>query len=229
MKKKKSEKANLEKNRLVYFEAGLILALSLTLVAFEWAKSPAGKETFRGHRLSMEDFKQIEQTFRKEEIIQKERPRLTLIINPVDDHNIVIEDPIFPNPEIGSGDPYQLWTIPDPEPENLNEPIDFIVLENRPLFNGGDPMTTFRRYIAEHLEYPREAADNSVQGRVTLEFIIDEHGRMTHVRVLQGVHSTLDEEALRVISSSPDWTPGKQRGKPVRVRYVFPVIFRLNP
>ncbi len=92
MKKKKSEKANLEKNRLIYFEAGLILALSLSLVAFEWSKTPSKNQSAYGHRYSPEDFTQIERTIRKE-IQEIKRPKIIQVINPVDDKNIIIDQP----------------------------------------------------------------------------------------------------------------------------------------
>ncbi len=228
MKNKKSKKANLEKNRLIYFELGMILTLSVTLVAFEWSKSPSSKDSDSGRLLAQNDFEVIEQTFRKKEEIVKEKPKMTLIINKVKDDNLNLDDPYFPNPEIGADDPYELWKIPEYGNDEPIETVDFVKIEDKPLFNGGDPMVEFRKYIASKLKYPDEAAENGIEGRVTLVFIIDEHGRMTDVKVIQGVHPSLDEEAYRVISSSPSWTPGKQRGRPVRVRYYFPVIFKLS-
>ncbi len=120
-----------------------------------------------------------------------------------------------------------LWDIPANEPEKFQEPIDVYAVKEKPLFNGGDPMVEFRKYIVENLRYPTEASENGIEGRVTIEFTIDEKGRMTNVRVIMGVHPSLDEEALRVIGSSPAWTPGKQNGMPVKVRYYFPVNYRL--
>ena len=213
MKTKKNVKANLEKNRLIFFEIGLVFALSLILVAFEWSKKPLKKNNAFMTRLSDDDFLQIEQTIRKQPQVRNERPKMTLIINEVKDDNVLIDEPVFFNSEIGYNDPYDLWTIPEYDnSETFADTYNFIDVSDKPLFNGGDPMVAFRKYIAEHIVYPEEAIDNGIEGRVTLHFIIDEKGRMTNVEVIQGVHPSLDQEAARVIKSSPSWTPGKQRG-----------------
>ena len=78
------------------------------------------------------------------------------------------------------------------------------------------------------LVYPEIAKENGVQGRVTLQFTVEADGRVTNVRVLRGVDPSLDKEAVRVVSSSPKWKPGKQRDRAVKVIYTFPVIFQLR-
>ena len=78
------------------------------------------------------------------------------------------------------------------------------------------------------LVYPEIAKENGVQGRVTLQFTVEADGRVTNVKVLRGVDESLDKEAVRVVSSSPKWKPGKQRDRAVKVTYTFPVIFQLR-
>jgi protein TonB len=78
------------------------------------------------------------------------------------------------------------------------------------------------------LVYPEVAKENGIQGRVTLQFVVDTDGSVRDVKVIRGVDPALDKEAVRVVSSSPKWTPGRQRDKPVKVRYIFPVIFQLR-
>ena len=78
------------------------------------------------------------------------------------------------------------------------------------------------------LEYPEIAKENGVQGRVTLQFTVEKDGSVTNVKVVRGVDPSLDKEAVKVVSSSPKWTPGKQRDRAVRVTYTFPVIFQLR-
>ena len=80
----------------------------------------------------------------------------------------------------------------------------------------------------QRLIYPEIAKNNGVQGRVTLKFIVDRQGKVTEVSVLHSVDPSLDKEAVRVVSMSPNWTPGKNKGKAVSVMYVFPVIFNLQ-
>lgn len=107
-------------------------------------------------------------------------------------------------------------------PENT-----FYVVEDMPKFRGEDH-NTFRYYIQEELEYPKIAAENGIQGRVFVQFIVSDEGKVENVNVIRGVDPILDEEAKRVVSSSPDWTPGKQRGQKVNVAFTFPIVFELE-
>ena len=105
--------------------------------------------------------------------------------------------------------------------------VPFQIIEVKPSFNGGDA-NEFSKWVNSHLRYPKIAKENGVQGRVTLQFTIKADGRLTNVRVLNGVDESLDKEAVRVVSSSPKWKPGESKGKPVDVTYTFPVIFQFN-
>jgi protein TonB len=96
-----------------------------------------------------------------------------------------------------------------------------------PGFGGGDS-NKFREYIARNLKYPEVAAENGIQGRVFVQFVVEPDGRVSNVKVVRGVDPALDREAVRVVESSPPWKPGKQRGKPVRVSFTFPIIFVLQ-
>ena len=107
------------------------------------------------------------------------------------------------------------------------EAIPFALVENKPTFQGGDA-NTFSKWVNSRLEYPEIAKENGIQGRVTLQFTVNTDGSVSDVKVLRGVDSSLDKEAVRVVSSSPKWKPGMQRDKPVRVTYTFPVIFQLR-
>ena len=91
---------------------------------------------------------------------------------------------------------------------------------------GGD-QSTFTAWVSKNIVYPEIAKENGISGRVMLQFTVERDGSVTNVVVLRGIDSSLDREAVRVVQSSPKWTPGKQRDRPVRVRYTFPVIFRL--
>jgi len=108
-----------------------------------------------------------------------------------------------------------------------DEPIPFQLVEVKPSFQGGDA-NKFSTWVNTQLQYPKIAKDNDVQGRVTLQFTVDVDGSVTNVKVLRGVDPSLDNEAMRVVRMSPKWTPGRQKGKPVRVTYTFPVIFQLT-
>ena len=105
--------------------------------------------------------------------------------------------------------------------------IPFQLVEIKPRFNGGDA-NEFSEWVNAHLEYPEELYEKDIQGRVTLQFTVEADGSVTGVRVLRGVDPSLDKEAVRVVSASPKWQPGLIKGKPVRVTYTFPVIFRIQ-
>ena len=111
--------------------------------------------------------------------------------------------------------------------EYEEEAIPFQLVEEKPSFLGGDA-NQFAKWVNQRLVYPEIAKENGVQGRVTLQFTVEKDGRITNVKVLRGVDPSLDKEAVRVVSSSPKWTPGKQRNRAVPVTYTFPVIFQLR-
>ena len=114
--------------------------------------------------------------------------------------------------------------LPEPPPE---APVKYSLLETKPRFQDGD-VRQFSRWVNENLKYPPEAVKDSLQGRVTLQFTIEKDGSVTDVHVLRGCAPVLDEEAIRVVSQSPKWTPGYINGEPVRVVYNFPVLFQLT-
>lgn len=111
-----------------------------------------------------------------------------------------------------------------PQPVNKNSVYD--VVEQMPSFPGG--ISGLRTYLNQNIRYPAEAQENCVQGRVVVSFVVGKDGHISDVTVLRSVDPSLDKEAIRVIRNMPRWSPGKQGGEPVRVRYNVPVSFRLN-
>ena len=106
-------------------------------------------------------------------------------------------------------------------------PVPFQHLGQQPSFNGGNA-NEFSKWVAANMKYPEKCRQSKIQGRVTLQFTITEKGEVTDVRVLRGVNEELDKEALRVVSASPRWTPGKDKnGNIVPVSFTFPVLFQL--
>ena len=83
-------------------------------------------------------------------------------------------------------------------------------------------------YVAKNVKYPQEAKDKEIQGRVFVGFVVEKDGSVTNVKVTRGIGGGCDEEAVRVIKAMPKWTPGKQKGKPVRVNYQIPINFKLD-
>lgn len=111
--------------------------------------------------------------------------------------------------------------------KNPDAVIPFAAVENKPGFNGGDA-NDFSKWVSENIQYPQDAIDSKVEGRVILQFTVSKEGDVKDVEVLRGVNELLDAEAVRVVSASPKWEAGSQNGVPVAVKYTFPVIFRLN-
>ncbi|MBF1524210.1 MAG: energy transducer TonB [Prevotella salivae] len=102
----------------------------------------------------------------------------------------------------------------------------FDVVEVMPQFPGGQ--IAMLKYIMENMKYPKQAMKEGIQGRVAVRFIVEKDGSISDVKPILSVHPLLNKEAVRVVESMPKWTPGKQNGKPVRVRFNLPVMFKLN-
>jgi TonB family protein len=112
-------------------------------------------------------------------------------------------------------------------PQDTSKALPYNLIEVKPTFNGGDA-GEFSKWVNENLKYPKAAYEAGIQGRVVLQFTVEKDGKIGDVKVLRGVNPELDSEAVRVVSSSPDWTPGYVKGEPVRVTYTFPLIFQLK-
>lgn len=115
---------------------------------------------------------------------------------------------------------------PEPPKHVVEETKIFTVVEQMPMYPGGD--AALMGYLHDNIKYPTVAAENGVQGRVVVGFVVERDGSITDVNILRGVDPSLDREAMRVVKSMPRWNPGKQNGSAVRVKYQVPVSFRLQ-
>lgn len=106
----------------------------------------------------------------------------------------------------------------------VNSVFDYV--EEMPSFEGGE--AALMRHISKKMRYPRQAITEQIEGIVVVSFVVNRNGKVTDATVLKGLGYGTDEEALRVIQSLPDWSPGKQNGKPVAVRYTLPIRFNLQ-
>jgi protein TonB len=111
------------------------------------------------------------------------------------------------------------------EGEKSDEP--FIIVEIKPTFKGGD-IEKFRDWVQKRTIYPQIAQDNGIQGKVTITFVVERDGSVTNVKVVKGVEKILDDEAVKAITASPKWSPGLQRGRPVRVRFFITLAFSFS-
>ena len=224
MEAKKTRKADLESKRILFLEIGFVVVLGVVLAAFEWSSRPIENQMFNQ---SLEDVGE-------EEIIpitrQQEKPPppppappQVFELNIVDD-DVEIEDQLELD-DMEADDNLAMEFVPIEEEED--EEVAFIIVEDMPKFQGGD-QNTFRAWIQSNLKYPEIAAENGISGKVFVNFVVNKNGDVVDAKVVRGVDPSLDQEALRVVRSSPKWTPGKQRGKPVKVQFTFPIVFVLQ-
>jgi len=231
MEVKKSEKASLENKKLLLTEVGLVIALLVVYGAFNYSSREAQVAV-------LEDTTQV---VVEDEMIAiqnelppppPEAPSIPVLSDQIDivDDDIKLDDDMFINLEDDANlavdiQDYREAEVQEEEVEE--EAIPFQLVEQKPSFNGGDA-NEFSKWVNSRLVYPEIAKENGVQGRVTLMFTVEADGRVTNVRVVRGVDESLDKEAVRVVSSSPKWKPGRQRDRAVKVTYTFPVIFQLR-
>ena len=231
MEVKKSPKASLENKRFLFTEIGFVIALLAVLFAFDYSSKEKKVATLETETaaVEVEDMIPITQETPPPPEAAPKIPILSDQIDVVDD-NIKIDDNMFQNLEddANSGVEIMDYIESAPEEETIEEEaIPFQLVEEKPSFNGGDA-NEFSKWVNSRLVYPEIAKENGVQGRVTLQFTVNAYGSVSNVKVLRGVDSSLDKEAVRVVSSSPKWKPGKQRDRAVKVTYTFPVIFQLR-
>lgn len=229
MEVKKSEKANLENRRLLFTEIGLVAALLLVWGAFSYGTREKQLADLGSDEtvVEVEDMVPITQETPPPPPEAPQIPVLSDMIDIVED-DIKVEDNFMSLEDDANLGVEIMDYVEDVVEETVEEEaIPFQLVEEKPSFNGGDA-NEFSKWVNSRLVYPEIAKENGVQGRVTLQFTVEKDGSVTNVKVLRGVDSSLDKEAVRVVQSSPKWKPGKQRDRAVKVTYTFPVIFQLR-
>lgn len=224
METKKSPKVDLEKKRGIFFQIGLIITLSACLLAFEW-KSSKGELASLGDLSNLIIEEEIIPITRQEELKTPPPPQQVIEeLNIVEDDEEIKEEIEIKDSESDQDTKVEVINIQQEE-EEVDEVFNFYVLEDKPEFPGGE--AALLKWIAQNTKYPEIAKENGIQGRVFVGFVIDKAGKVTEVKVLRGVDPYLDKEAVRVVGQMPSWSPGKQRGKPVKVSYQVPINFKL--
>ena len=226
MQVKKSEQASLEKDKLIYTLMGLVFVLSLVYVALEWTEREVTKYEVTDTEFLFEEEVEIQQTSQ-----ETPPPPPPPAVQEVEVLNVVEDDVETETIEINTEDDKDVEVIIQ-APVELEQPeeddeVVFVVVETMPEFPGGQQ--ALFKYLSENVKYPVIAQENGIQGRVICQFVVNKDGKIVDVEVVRsGGDPSLDKEAIRVIKSMPPWKPGKQRGKPVRVKYTVPVNFRLQ-
>lgn len=226
MEQKKSEKANLQSKKFIFLEIGLVLTLLAIWGVFEFSTKAESATAFNQITLTVDDGL-IEIPVTHSEPPQPPAPpvrKIAEIIEVTDDPETTCDEPI--DTEIDFYEAVQIEELPSPScsDEIISEEDlpPFIVCEDMPEFRGN-----LLKYVAEHVVYPEIAKENDIQGTVYVGFVIDEKGKVTDVTLVRGVDPILDKEALKVVENLPDWKPGKQSGKNVKVRMNIPIKFQL--
>ena len=229
MEVKKSPKASLENKRLLFIEIGFVVALLATLLAFEWSSREKQESSLLAQNTEIieEEMIPITQETPPPPPEQAKIPIISDIIDIVDDDLNVDNNFLNLEDDANLGVEIQDYVEEVKEEVIEEETIPFQLVEEKPKFQGGDA-NEFSKWVNQRLVYPEVAKENGVQGRVMLQFTVNTDGSVSGVKVLRGVDPSLDKEAVRVVSSSPKWTPGKQRDRKVKVTYTFPVIFQLR-
>ena len=219
---KKNPNADLERYRSLFFNIGLIVSLLLVIIAFEWKFYDRGAGMDLGSiDDNFEDLMEIPPT----EQPPPPPPKIELpkIVEVPDEEEI--EEEIEIELDIEFEEETIIEEIIFEEPEEEVEEI-FTIVEDQPEYPGG--MNAFYKYIGTNMRYPVQARRMGVEGRVFVQFVVEKDGSLSEIQVIKGIGYGCDEEALRVIKQSKKWTPGKQRGRAVKVRMILPIMFRLG-
>ncbi|TKG94069.1 energy transducer TonB [Puteibacter caeruleilacunae] len=228
MQNKKSQKANLENKRSMFFQIGLVLALAVVFMAMEYNNEVDTVKDMG--TVSMDELlEELPPVTR-----QKDKPAFIppplfepeeLII--VDNDEELDEELELIDTDITEGDVVELVeNIGDGEEEEDSGPVEFFALQDKPEFPGGEK--AMWNFLSKKVKYPTIAQENGVSGTVYVGFIIGKEGDVEEVRLLRGADPSLDKEALRVVKSMPQWKPGRQNGRAVRVSFRVPIKFQLN-
>ena len=237
MEIKKSKKADLEKTRGTSMLIGYIVALAVMFAAFEWTTRDYVETepvVYSAYAQMEEEIVPITQPiFTAAPPPPADAPQVAEILDIVDNNEEIVEEKIETSEsttEAISGPVAQfsgpVATGPVVTEEASDEGEIFQVVEQMPEFPGG--MQALMAYLSKNIKYPSVAQDNGIQGRVFISFVVNKDGSIVDPEVIKSVDAALDKEAMRVVKAMPKWNPGKQRGKPVRVKYTVPVLFRLQ-
>ena len=228
MEVKKSPKADLEGKKPTWLLVGFVLILAAMFVAFEWTERDKQVTTDTGITEPIFEEEMIpitEQEEQKQAPPPPEAPKVEEVLQIAENDANVEESTIQSSEE--NNQAVKIKYVPvEVEEEEPEEQQIFQVVEEMPEFPGG--MAECLKFIGKNIKYPTIAQENGVQGRVIIQFVVNQDGSIVDPVVMRSVDPYLDKEALRVIKMMPKWKPGKQRGKAVRVKYTVPVTFKLQ-
>ncbi len=226
---KKTDRANLETKKGLFIEIGLVIALALTLAAFEYTKEDLRTANIQAIR-DVQGEEEIIPITRQE--LQKPqdppKPKTVIIdLNIVEDDIELTDELDFESFDANQDDAIQIADVIGNKEEEEEDVEVFYIVETMPQFQG-EGIEAFRAYIQKNVTYPQLALENGNSGIVYVSFVINRRGELTNISILRSVDPSLDEEVIRALKAAPNWEPGKQRGKPVNVSFSIPIRFILN-
>ncbi len=229
MELKKNPKADLENRRGLYLEIGLVVVLVAALVAFN-VKSYDQEQVEVTQRTAIDEIEDLVIQTQQEELPPPpppEAPEVTTELNIIEDDAESTNEIGIVNAEVTDNTQnIEITPVVVEQEEEEDEQVIFQVVENDPEFPGG--IEAMYKFLAQNIKYPQLARENNITGRVYVTFVVEKDGSVSGVKVLRDIGGGCGAEAVRVVKSMPKWTPGKQRGKAVRVQYNLPVNFNLQ-
>lgn len=225
MNPKKTPKADLENKKIIFRQIGLVVALAVILLAFEWKTYERTVDGFGDRTVVDLDEDLAEITIHKKPPPPPPPPKKVVVLNVVED-DIEVEEEIQIDIEADEDTEVEEYIPVEVEEEDFEEATIFMVVESMPQFPGGEEK--LNKYLGANIKYPQMAKESGIQGTVYVTFVVEGNGSVTNTRILRGIGGGCDEEAIRVVQGMPRWTAGKQRGKPVRVQFNLPVKFILQ-
>jgi protein TonB len=225
MEPKKNPKKDLNRQRTLFLQIGLVIALTIVFLAFEWRTYDKNESLLNAGGPIQIDEEMIQITQQEQPPEPPKAPEVTTILEIVDD-DVVVEDEINIDVEARADQAVQSYVpvMTEEVQEPMAEEI-FTFVEEYPEFPGGDK--ALKEYIVNNIRYPEVARQSGISGIVYVQFVVEKDGSISDVKVLRGIGGGCDEEAMRVVKSMPKWKPGKQRGQPVRVYFTLPIEFKL--
>lgn len=226
---KKTYGADLEHLKVLFLEVGLCVALAISIVAFEWNFKESDTASSWIINSSVEDISDLI-PITETPTSTSELPHLAVFSDEIKivSNDVHLDNVLMVDAE-GGKEPIPITSyspkITDDIVDDTDEP--FIVVEEMPTFGNGG-LEAFQKYVLSNVVYSETARENNIFGTVLVEFVVGKTGKIDGVKVVRGVDSSLDNEVVRVLRKSPDWKPGYQRGKPVKVKFTLPVKFALE-
>jgi periplasmic protein TonB len=224
MEAKKTAKADLENKKRIFMQIGLVVALMVVWMAFEWKQYE--RTVYDLGDLDIEIIEEEDIPITRQETPPPPPPPEQSVELIIVDDDVEIDEEFTIDTEATVFTEVQEFVPIFVEEEEVAEETIFTIVEDDPEFPGGQ--TALMQYLQSSLRYPTMAREAGIQGTVFVTFVVERDGSITDVRILRGVGGGLDEEAVRVVRNMPRWKAGRQRGQAVRVQFNLPIRFVLN-